>query len=112
MVGGETDARRTSWGSSNQTRVKREGKLMAEQERPSLGGQFDALWRQGLKDLQANLIPAFPQADRSVSEPGTPLNPTPQMVTQELGQGSYESLLASYASRGEPEQDKDRGIEH
>jgi hypothetical protein len=41
---------------------------------------------------------------------GTPLNPTPQMTTQDLGtvHGSYQAMLDSYAAQGREEQDQNR----
>ncbi len=47
-------------------------------------------------------------------EPGTPLNPTPQMITQDLGTVSsgYQDMLNSYASRSnEMEQEPEKGQE-
>jgi hypothetical protein len=47
-------------------------------------------------------------------EPGTPLNPTPQMVTQDLGTvgNDYQDMLNSYASRAnEMEQEPEKGQE-
>lgn len=84
---------------------------MADQQSPSLGGQFDAWFRQGLKDLQSNLGTAFPQTDRSVTEPGTPGNPTPQMVTEALDP-EHGAMLDNYAARGRgQEQQQEQGME-
>ena len=77
----------------------------------TLGGELAALGRQGLKDLQNNLGTAFPQSDRSVTEPGTPLNPTSQMVTESLDP-EYSAMLEQYAERGKgQEQQNEQGIE-
>lgn len=57
----------------------------AKPEQPALGAQLGAMWREGLKDLQNAILPAFPESQRGVEEAGTPLNPTPQQVTQALG---------------------------
>lgn len=77
----------------------------------TLGGELQALGRQGLKDLQNNLGTAFPQSDRSVTEPGTPGNPTSQMVTESLDP-EYRAMLDEYASRGNgQEQQLDEGME-
>lgn len=57
----------------------------AKPEQPALGAQVGAMWREGLKDLQNAILPAFPESQRGVEEAGTPLNPTPQQVTQALG---------------------------
>jgi hypothetical protein len=51
---------------------------------PSLSGEMGALFREGLKDLQNAILPAFPDSLRGVDEPGTPLNPTQIMVTDSL----------------------------
>lgn len=56
-----------------------------KQEQPALGAQLGAMWREGLKDLQNAILPAFPESQRGVEEAGTPLNPTPQQVTKALG---------------------------
>jgi hypothetical protein len=86
---------------------------MAEKsERPSVWAELKALGRQGAKDLHNAVIPAFPDSARSQDEPGTPLNPTPQMVTQDLGGSqNYEAFLDSAAARGRGGQEQDRGIE-
>jgi hypothetical protein len=56
-----------------------------KQQQPALGAQLGAMWREGLKDLQNAILPAFPDSQRGVEEAGTPLNPTPQQVTKALG---------------------------
>jgi len=59
----------------------------------SFSGEVGALFREGLKDLQNAILPAFPESQRGVEEPGTPLNPTQQMVTEDLNppnRGGYE----------------------
>ena len=58
-----------------------------------LSGQLAAILREGAKDAWNQLIPAFPDSMRCVDEPGTPLNPTQQMVTNDLGE-SYQGQLA------------------
>lgn len=65
---------------------------------PSFTGEVGALFREGLKDLQNVVLHAFPDSVRGVEEPGTPLNPTQQMVTDavrggpEPAQGQATSL--------------------
>jgi hypothetical protein len=71
-----------------------------------LSGQIDAFIRQGAKDLHNAIVPAFPDSARSMDEPGMPLNPTSQMVTQDLG-ASYEDFLSRHHQ--EPTQETDRG---
>ena len=85
--------------------------MSEKRQTPSLGAQFDAWLRQGAKDLHNAVVPAFPDSARSHDELGTPLSPTPQMVTQELGTAhGYQAILDGYASRGQRE-DQQRGIE-
>ena len=67
-----------------------------------IGAEIDALLRQGAKDLHNAIVPAFPQSVRSNDEPGTPLNPTPQMVTDDLVKG-YDEALTGYARQPQPE---------
>ena len=73
----------------------------------SLGGQFKAWVRGGAKDLYNAAIPAFPQSLHPVDEPGTPLNPTPQMVTADLG-GSYQEFLSRYQDKARETNDTGR----
>jgi len=72
-------------------------------DQPSFTGQLEAMWREGLKDLQNAILPAFPDSQRGVEEPGTPLNPTPQQVTQDLGNfHGYQQMLDSYSPPSTP----------
>lgn len=48
---------------------------------PNFGGEMKAVFREGLKDLQNVVLHAFPDSIHGVEEPGTPTNPTQQMVT-------------------------------
>ena len=54
-------------------------------KRPSLMSELQALTRQGAKDLANAIGKAFPDSVQGVEEPGTPLNPMPQELTQERG---------------------------
>jgi len=65
---------------------------------------LSAWMREGAKDLHNALVPAFPTSARGIDEPGTPLNPTPQMVTDALK--GYEAELDAAGSRPQPEQDR------
>ena len=79
---------------------------------PSFTGQLQAMWREGLKDLQNAILPAFPDSQRGVEEPGTPLSPTSQQVTQDLGNfRGYEQVLESYAPPLTPVVQKETEIE-
>ena len=45
-------------------------------------------------------------------EPGTPLNPTPQMVTQDLGTVyGYQAMLDEAAGRGAVSQEQEKEME-
>jgi hypothetical protein len=86
--------------------------FMAEaRQQPSIGAELRSVLRGGAKDLWNNVVPAFPQSQHYVDEPGSPLNPTPQQITEDLGtvQGYY-AMLDRYAARGR-DQDQDRGME-
>ena len=79
---------------------------------PSFGGQLQAMWREGLKDLQNALLPAFPESQRGVEEPGTPLNPTSQQVTQDLGNfHGYQHMLDSRIPAQTQEPGREPGME-
>lgn len=84
----------------------------AEQQ-PSLGAELKAMAREAVKDIRGTVHETFFGKPEHASELGTPLNPTPQMTTQDLGtvHGSYQSQLDAYAARGQPaaEHDKEMG---
>ena len=70
--------------------------------------------RSEVKFLQDNLIPAFPDSMRSGQEPGAALNPTSQMVTQEVtGQNvdAAKDTLGELKAPPTPEPQKDAGID-
>lgn len=75
-------------------------------EQPSLSGQLAAIGREAIKDIRGTLHESYFGQPEHMSEMGTPLNPTPQMTTQDLGTvyGSYESMLDAYAARGNEQQ--------
>ena len=76
-------------------------------QQPKLSGQLEASWREGLKDLQNAVLHAFPDSQRLVEEPGTPLTPTQQQVTQEQGNFRGYAALRDQAAR-EGSSDRDR----
>jgi hypothetical protein len=77
-------------------------------EQPKLSGQLEALWREGLKDLQNAVLHAFPDSQRLVEEPGAPLTPTQQQVTAEQGNvHGYGAQLDQAASRGGHDRDRE-----
>ena len=72
-------------------------------QQPSLGAELKAMAREAVKDIREAVVEQgwFGQRD-GPGEPGTPLNPTPQMVTQDLGtvHGSYDKAMDSYQQEG------------
>ncbi|HEX4131479.1 MAG TPA: hypothetical protein VHZ24_15680 [Pirellulales bacterium] len=77
-----------------------------------LSGQLEALLRQGAKDLHNAIVPAFPQSAHSLDEPGTPLNPTQQMVTNDVNADSgYQKWLESHAREAGQERGAGRELE-
>ncbi len=81
----------------------------AEQQ-PSLGAEIRAMAREGLKDVRSTVMETFLGSPEHGGEPGTPLNPTMQQVTQDLGNiyGSYQAMIDSYATQGREAQQQDR----
>jgi hypothetical protein len=74
-------------------------------EQPSLSAQFAAMGREAIKDVRGTMHETFFGQQEGHGELGTPLNPTPQMTTADLGvHGSYESMLEGYAARGQEQQ--------
>src|SRR5262245_42319281 len=63
-------------------------------------GQMQAMARQGANDLYNAIVPAFPQSQRGVEMPGTPLQPTQMATNNALGITSrYENKLRAQAMR-------------
>jgi hypothetical protein len=84
--------------------------MAEERGGPKIGeGALAAFGRQGLKEL-AQVLPAFPDSVRPVEEAGMFGNPTPQIVTKEMGAG-YQDMLREAALRTEPEQERGMGME-
>lgn len=75
-------------------------------EQPSLSAELKAIGREAIKDVRGTLHETFFGQPEHMSELGTPMNPTPQVVTQDLGTvyGSYDSMLDAYAERGNEQQ--------
>lgn len=85
----------------------------AEQQ-PSFAAEVKAMAREAVKDVRSTVSEVFLGSAELGGEPGTPLNPTPQMVTQDLGNvyGSYSQMLDSYAARApEQEQQQEKSAE-
>jgi hypothetical protein len=76
------------------------------EERKIGEGHFAAWIRQGFKEI-AQVLQAFPgQGIHQVEEPGLFGNPTPQIVTNEMGAGSYQQQLQEASQRAVPSQDQ------
>ena len=88
-------------------------------ERPALGAQLGAMGREAAKDVRDTMFEVFFGHGDGHGEMGTPLNPTPQMVTNDLGTvyghpldmdgQHYHEQLEQASQRKGPEQD--RGID-
>lgn len=85
----------------------------AEQQ-PSITAELKAMAREAVKDVRSTVNETFLGSPEFGGEPGTPMNPTPQMVTQDMGTvyGNYNQMLDSYAARvPQQDQQKDMGAE-
>jgi hypothetical protein len=81
-------------------------------EQPSLGAQIRAMTREAAKDVHNTLNQVFFSGHSGPGEPGAPLNPTPQMVTQDLDvMGGYRALLDGYSGNEPAVQRDDKGME-
>jgi len=73
---------------------------------PSFKGEMGAVFREGLKDLQNVVLHAFPDSIHGVEEPGTPTNPTQQMVTDAVvGNDRSDSTAGALPSQSVSLQD-------
>jgi hypothetical protein len=84
----------------------------AEQQ-PSLGAELKAMAREAVKDIRGTVHQSWFGQPEHTPEMGTPLNPTPQMTTQDLGtvHGSYQAMLDGYAAQGREAQDRENDLE-
>jgi hypothetical protein len=85
----------------------------AEQQ-PSIAAEMKAMAREAIKDVRSTVNETFLGSPELGGEPGTPLNPTPQMVTQDMGTvyGNYSQMLDSYSERApEQEQQQEKAAE-
>jgi hypothetical protein len=79
--------------------------------RPSFSAPLWAAARQGSKEI-AQVLPAFPESVRTVEEPGTMGNPTPQQVTEQMQQpSSFDQMLDAYGSRAQERNDQERDMD-
>jgi len=79
-------------------------------------GHAEAMLRKGFKEI-GQALQAFPpgQGIQLTEEPGVFGNPTPQLITQEMGGiESYNAMLDAAAARAAPDQghEKDVGLGH
>jgi len=80
-------------------------------DRPAVTAPLYATVRQGDHEF-AQGLPALPTSIRIVEEPGTLGNPTPQMITEEMGTlKDYNRLLDRYSSRGQERNGPEQGME-
>jgi hypothetical protein len=77
-------------------------------KQPSLSSELKAMFREAIKDIRATLHESWFGKPEHMAEAGTPLNPTQQMVTADMGnfQG-YSAVLEEARARGG--EDRDRG---
>jgi hypothetical protein len=89
-----------------------DGLMKNPAELPSLGGQLDAMVREGAKDLHQTLHEvAFGKAEHG-PEMGAPQNPTPQMTTADLTNGKLSlDELRGYAKGKAQEAEQHMGME-
>jgi hypothetical protein len=74
---------------------------------PKFGAELEALGREMVKDIRGTIHQAFFNQPEHASEPGTPLNPTPQLVTEGLtGKDIYGR--GNDATKGKEARDKDQ----
>lgn len=101
------DANKGAWEKILETRAQ-----WAEQQ-PSLGAELKAMAREAVKDIRGTVHQSFFSQPEHAAEMGTPLNPTPQLVTQDLGMahGSYDSMLDSYAAQGRVANERENEME-
>jgi hypothetical protein len=85
-------------------------------QRPSFRGEAAAMFRELVKDIRNTAHQVYFGRSESGGEPGTPFNPTPQLVTQDLGNFrgfDYDERLHKAAERSQAQgknrkQDRDK----
>ena len=80
-------------------------------DQPSLSAELRAMGREAMKDINNKMHEVFFGSPAGYGEPGTPLNPTPQMVTADLDMAGYNAMLDGYATKGMTAQLHDKGVE-
>jgi hypothetical protein len=83
------------------------------ERQPSLGAELSAMAREAVKDVRGAIYESYFGAPERMGEAGTPLNPTSQIVTAEMGNfHGYEQMLAEYGARGSVYgRDQEKGME-
>jgi hypothetical protein len=90
-------------------------------KQPSLAGELKSILREAIKDIRQTMNQVFFGQPEHAPEPGTPLNPTAQVVTQDMGNfhgyraspdkgQSYADQLNQTAARGGQDNDRGRGM--
>jgi hypothetical protein len=76
------------------------------ERRPELVGELEAMGREAVKDIRGTIHQAFFNQPEHASEPGTPLSPTPQLVTESLtGKDIYGRSKDAEKTKEGPELD-------
>jgi hypothetical protein len=75
---------------------------MAEKkQQPSLWSELSAMTREAIKDVRSTVHQFYFGRAEGAGEPGAPLNPTMQEVTQSRDiSGKFSEILDQYAARG------------
>jgi hypothetical protein len=71
--------------------------------RQSFSSSVAAIFREAIKDVRGTLMESYFGRPEHPGEPGTPFNPTPQIVTAEMG---YSNMLDHVARRGPEKSDE------
>lgn len=79
---------------------------------PGFWAEMHAMGREALKDVNSTMYQVFFGQPATHGEPGTPLNPTPQEVTEERDKdfNRHQEMLDLAASRGAVH-GRERGVE-
>ena len=76
------------------------------------GEQFDAMFREAVKDIRNSIHESFFGRPEGAAELGAPGNPTPQLVTEGIKEAqpeSFDTMLDNHAARSsEAEQEMER----
>lgn len=93
----------------------RESVQAARAQQPSFGAELKAMTREAVKDVNSTIQQVFFGHPAGHGEPGTPLNPTPQLVTEDLTgrpmdiRSDMPAPPRAGPQKGGPRLDMDRG---